>query len=259
MVSVLFWILDFLPQYSLSCTFVTLCSALSLYRPLHICVCVCVCVCVGVRMPFPALCLCVCLCVCVWLPGWLTDWLCVSSRVKCQSHFTFITWGTKRRALLCNLSLPVAAAQPPRRTWEHTRRTYMEAFKHLILRLFHYNRKAFFCFSRAHTCCARRCEATGEGWQMAWLKASRKERLIDWLIVMDWPVGVWIRIMNTFVHRGGCSKHNFSRQRPFVQNTCQELAMREIMALRVMLVDMPEWSTFKCCRVCVCVCVCVCV
>lgn len=37
---------------------------------------------------------------------WLADW------VKCQSHFAFITWGTKRRALLCNLSLPVAAAQP---------------------------------------------------------------------------------------------------------------------------------------------------
>lgn len=45
-------------------------------------------------------------CVSAWVS------VCVSSRVKCQSHFAVITWGTKRRALLCNLSLPVAATQP---------------------------------------------------------------------------------------------------------------------------------------------------
>ena len=79
MVSVLFWILDFLPQYSLSCTFVTLCSALSLYRPLHICVCVCVCVCGWVYACHFLLSVFVFVfvCVCDCLADWLTDCVCL--------------------------------------------------------------------------------------------------------------------------------------------------------------------------------------
>lgn len=41
----------------------------------------------------------------------------------------------------------------------------------------------------------------------------------------------------------GYSKHNFSCKGPSVQNTCQELAMRGIIALRVVLVDEPEYSS----------------
>lgn len=48
---------------------------------------------------------------------------------------------------------------------------------------------------------------------------------------------------NEHLHaRGGYVKHSLSCERPFVQNTCQELAVREIMVLCVVPVDMSEYS-----------------
>lgn len=108
-------------QNDLSCTFVTLCSCLSLWLV------VCLCVFVLWSLSVQSVC------------DRLTEW------VKCQSHFAFITWGTKRGALLCNLSLPAAATQLLMYL-EHTCCSYREAFKHLILTLFHYNHKTFFLY-----------------------------------------------------------------------------------------------------------------
>lgn len=164
----------------------SLCAALFLHGPRCICVAY---IWACARMLFPAplsLCLsCSLLCAPVW--------------VKCQSHFAFITWGTERRALLCNLRLPAARRSAP----DVPGNALAAAAWRLLNTLFSdYSIKTAKRFvSSDRSCCARCCETAGEGWQMVWLKASRTERLIDWLIVMDWPAGVWIRIMNTFMPR----------------------------------------------------------
>lgn len=59
--------------------------------------------------------------------------------------------GQKRRALLCNLGLPVVAARPLMHLQPHT-----EAFKHLILRSLHYILNTFLSARSG-------CETAGEG------------------------------------------------------------------------------------------------
>ena len=85
--------------------------------------------------------------------------------------------GRKRRALLCNLSLHVAATQPPPYLGKH-----IEAFKHLTPRIFCYNLITF-CFAWSFLL---RMPLWNGGWKMAnGLVKSIKKRTFDWLIDCD--------------------------------------------------------------------------
>lgn len=134
-------------------------------------------------------------------------------------------------------------------TWEHTRHSYMEAFKHLIRRLFHYYCKTIcFVFSFLLRTALWNC-----GWRVtnASVKSITK-RAFDWLIVCDGLPCGGVDQNNEHLHVwGGYSKHNFSRKRPSFQNNCQELAVRKIKAEVVVLEDVKGQFLTKCCNVCI--------
>lgn len=118
-------------------------------------------------------------------------------------------------------------------TCEHTCHSYIEAFKHLIVRLFHYYRKTF-CFVFAFLL---RTALWNCGWWVtnASVKSITK-RAFDWLIVCDrLACGGGDQNNEHLPVLGGYSKLNFSCKRPSVQNTCQELAVRKITVVLVVL------------------------
>lgn len=124
---------------------VTLSSTVCLYGLLHYRVpCVGVCVC----MPFPALCLCVCpvvsqlterACMCVCL----SECVCVCLPEWNVSLISLLLLEGRRGGLYSVISASLWPPLSPWCTWEHTCRSYIEAFKHLSLTLFHYNHKTF--------------------------------------------------------------------------------------------------------------------
>lgn len=211
----------------------SLCMGCSIF--VRLCVCV-----------FPARCLCVCpvvsqlteyVCMCDWLTEWNV------------SLISLLLLEGRRGGLYSVISASLWPPLSPRRTWEHTRRSYIEAFKHLILRLFHYNRKTF-CFVFAFLL---RTPLWNCGWRVTnGSVKSITKRAFDWLIDCDGLACGGVDQNNEHLYaRSGYSKHNFSCKRPSVQNTCQELAVREIIARRVVLVDVSvstvlTWTATMC-------------
>lgn len=162
---------------------------------------------------------------------WLADWVCVCLPEWNVSLISLLLLEGRRGGLYSVISASLWPPLSTWRTWEHTRRRYIEAFKHLILQLFHYNRKTF-CFVCAFLL---RTALWNCGWRVTnGSVKSITKRAFDWLIdCWGLACGGVDRNNEHLRARSGYSKHNFSCKRPSVQNTCQELAMRGIIALRV--------------------------
>lgn len=145
--------------------------------------CARVCVCVRACTAFPALCL---LCLScglsahgVWVHVWLDDWVCVCLPEWNVSLISLLLLEGRRGGLYSVISASLWPAFSTWRTWEHTRRGYIEAFKHLILWLFHYNRKTF-CFVCA---VLLRTVLWNCGWRVTNVSVkSITKRAFDWLI-----------------------------------------------------------------------------
>lgn len=108
----------------------------------------------------------------------LVDWLCARLPEWNVSLISLLLLEGRKGGLY-----PVISASPwpplsPRCTREHTQRLLNILFTEYSI-----TTRTHFVLS-ACSCCDRHHHAAGEGWQMVWLKASRKEHLIDWLIVM---------------------------------------------------------------------------
>lgn len=177
---------------------------------------------------------------------WLTEYVCLPEwNVSLISFLLLEGW---RGGLYSVISASLWPPLSPRLTWEHTCRGYIEAFKHLILRLFHYNRKTF-CFVCA---LLLRTVLWNCGWRVTnGSVKSITKRAFDWLIDCDGLACGGVDQNNEHLHaQGGYSKHNFSCKRPSVQNT-QELAMKEIIGLREVLVDMSEYRYVLNATICV--------
>lgn len=181
-------------------------------------------------VPLPAQCLCVCpvasqltLCVCVC--ACVLNCECVRLPEWNVSLILLLLLQGGRGGLYSVILASLWPLLSPWCTWEHTRHSYMEALKHLILRLFHYYRKTF-CFVFAFLL---RTALWNCGWRVtnASVKSITK-RAFDWLIVCDGLPCGGVDQNNEHLHVwGGYSKHNFSRKRPSFQNNCQELAVRK--------------------------------
>ncbi len=172
----------------------------------------------------------VCVCVCVCLSEWNV------------SLISLLLLEGRRRGLYSVMSASLWPPHSPWHTWEHTHRSYSEAFKHLILRLFHYNRKTF-CFSCAFLL---RTSLWNRGWRVTnGSVKSITKRAFDWLIDCDGLACGGVDRNNEHLHaQGAYSKHNFFFLKPSFQNTCQEFDMREIMALRVAQVGPTDYSSY---------------
>lgn len=117
-------------------------------------------------------------CVHVCLP----EWVCVCLPEWNVSLISLLLLEGRRGGLYSVISASLWPPLSPWCTWEHTCRSYIEAFKHLSLTLFHYNHKTFrFLNSFTLFTVLWNC-----GWRVTNCSVkSIMKRAFDWLIVCD--------------------------------------------------------------------------
>lgn len=117
-------------------------------------------------------------CVHVWLP----NWVCVCLPEWNVSLISLLLLEGRRGGLYSVISASLWPPLSPWCTWEHTCRSYIEAFKDLSLTLFHYNHKTFRFINSFMLCTVLwNC-----GWRVTNCSVkSIMKRAFDWLIVCD--------------------------------------------------------------------------